>query len=47
MISVLIIWVATGVLVYLAVKRVQNQDYDIVADDMLIVSSCGVAFNIM
>ena len=48
LISVLIIWVVTGILVYMAVDRVQNPDkIEIVADDMLIVASCGVAFNIV
>ena len=45
--SVLIIWVLTGVLVYLAVGRVVNQNYTIDANTMLITASAGVAVNIM
>lgn len=45
--SILIIWITTGVLVYLAVQRVINQNYTIEADSMLITAGAGVAFNIM
>ncbi|XP_074652798.1 proton-coupled zinc antiporter SLC30A2-like [Tubulanus polymorphus] len=47
LVSVLIIWIVTGILVYLAVLRFINRDYEINADDMLITSGCGVAFNII
>ena len=43
----LIIWVVTGVLVYLAVLRVIHQNYTIHSDEMLITAGAGVAFNIM
>lgn len=45
--SVLIIWVLTGVLVYLAIGRVVNQNYTIDANTMLITASAGVAVNII
>ncbi|XP_076366420.1 proton-coupled zinc antiporter SLC30A2-like [Tachypleus tridentatus] len=45
--SVLVIWVLTGILVYLAIDRVRFEDYEIDADAMLIVSGCGVAMNII
>ncbi|XP_013784217.1 zinc transporter 2-like [Limulus polyphemus] len=45
--SVLVIWVLTGILVYLAIDRVRFEDYEIDADVMLIVSGCGVAMNII
>ena len=46
-ISVLIIWVVTAVLVVVAVFRVIHKDYDINANMMLIIASMGLAFNIM
>lgn len=45
--SVLIIWVLTGVLVYLAVLRVMNRDFEINADIMLITAGIGLAVNIL
>jgi len=46
-ISVLLIWVLTGVLVYMAIFRIINQDYEIDADVMLITAACGLAVNIV
>lgn len=45
--SVLTIWVITGILVYLAVMRIVNNDYDIDADIMLITAGLGVLVNIL
>ncbi|XP_015761455.1 PREDICTED: zinc transporter 2-like [Acropora digitifera] len=45
--SVLIIWVLTGVLVYLAVLRVITPDFEIKADIMLITAGVGLAVNIL
>ncbi|KAK9723119.1 Cation efflux family [Popillia japonica] len=45
--SVLLIWVVTGVLVYLAVERVIEGKFEIDADIMLITSGIGVAVNIV
>ena len=46
-ISVLIIWVLTGVLVYEAILRIINQDYEIDADIMLITACAGVFVNVL
>ncbi|XP_070547005.1 proton-coupled zinc antiporter SLC30A2-like [Ptychodera flava] len=46
-ISVLIIWILTGVLVYLAIQRCIDQSYEIDADIMLITAGCGVAINLL
>ncbi|KAL5509423.1 hypothetical protein EMCRGX_G004796 [Ephydatia muelleri] len=46
-ISVLIIWLLTGVLVYEAILRIVNQDYEIDADIMLITATGGVFVNIL
>lgn len=46
-ISVQIIWILSGVLIYEAVKRVIHPDYHIDADLMLIIAGIGVAVNIM
>ena len=43
----MIIYLLTAVLVFLAVQRVINRDYNIDGDVMLITAGCGVAFNII
>lgn len=45
--SVLMIWVVTGVLLYVAVERVLNQQFEIEAQVMLITSAFGVCVNIV
>ncbi|CAG0917010.1 unnamed protein product [Notodromas monacha] len=44
--SVLMIWVVTGILVYMAFERVMQDNFDIDAQVMLITSGVGVAVNI-
>ena len=46
-ISVLIIWVLTGVLVYEAILRIIDQNYEIDADIMLITAGAGVFVNVL
>lgn len=45
--SVLLIWVVTGVLVYMAVQRILYMDFEIDAPIMLITSAIGVGVNII
>ncbi|XP_065324352.1 proton-coupled zinc antiporter SLC30A2-like [Gordionus sp. m RMFG-2023] len=45
--SILLIWVLTAVLMYFAVKRVINNNYDINASVMLITATFGVVVNII
>ncbi|XP_071440781.1 proton-coupled zinc antiporter SLC30A2-like isoform X2 [Hetaerina americana] len=45
--SVLLIWVVTGILVYLAVERVVEKSFEIDATVMLITSAVGVAVNLV
>ena len=45
--SVLMIWVVTGILLYMAVLRVINQDFEIDATAMLVTSGLGVLVNII
>ncbi|XP_072254877.1 proton-coupled zinc antiporter SLC30A2 [Pyxicephalus adspersus] len=47
LLSVLSIWVVTGVLVYLAVERIISDNYEIEGEAMLITSGCAVAVNII
>lgn len=47
LLSVLTIWLVTGVLVYLAVERLISDDYTIEGTVMLITSGCAVLANIM
>ncbi|KAM4701725.1 proton-coupled zinc antiporter SLC30A2 [Discoglossus pictus] len=47
LLSVLSIWVVTGVLVYLAVERLISDNYEIEGEAMLITSACAVAVNII
>ncbi|CAF93913.1 unnamed protein product, partial [Tetraodon nigroviridis] len=46
-ISVMSIWIVTGVLVYLAVERIIQNDYEIIGHVMLITSGCAVIVNII
>lgn len=46
-VSVLMIWLVTGILVYMAVLRCINQNYEINAEAMLITSGLGVVVNII
>jgi hypothetical protein len=45
--STLMIWILTGILVYLAVDRVINNDYKIEPKFMVITAACGVFFNVL
>jgi len=47
MTSVLLIWLVTAVLVYLAIKRLISGEYEIEALIMIITASLGVLINIM
>ncbi|XP_023667568.1 proton-coupled zinc antiporter SLC30A8 [Paramormyrops kingsleyae] len=47
LLSVFTIWLVTGVLVYLAVRRLIDDDYTIEGTVMLITSSCAVIANII
>ncbi|XP_069107106.1 proton-coupled zinc antiporter SLC30A2-like [Argopecten irradians] len=45
--SILMLWVLTGILVYMGVMRVMHEDYDINPVIMLITASVGVVINIL
>lgn len=47
LLSVLSIWVVTGVLVYLAIERLISGNYEIHGKTMLITAGCAVAVNII
>lgn len=47
MLSVLLIWILTGIFVYVAVVRLHTGEYNIEPDMMMIVSGCGVGFNVI
>lgn len=47
LVSIILLWVITGILVYLAVERVVSNDFEIKSEVMLITAGCGVAFNLM
>ncbi|CAF0720346.1 unnamed protein product [Adineta ricciae] len=47
LVSVLTIWVATGILVYMAIGRCVDQSFEVKPLEMIIVASCGVVFNIV
>ena len=47
LVSVLMIWVVTAVLVYLAIQRVITGEYEIDATIMLITSGLAIVFNVM
>lgn len=45
--SVLMIWVVTGILIYLAIQRIIHKDFEIDSTVMLITSAVGVAVNLV
>ena len=45
--SVLLIWVVTGILVYLAVQRVITREFEIESTSMLITSGVGLVVNLV
>lgn len=45
--SILIIWILTGILVYLAIVRCITNDFEIEPIAMVATASCGVFFNIV
>ena len=45
--SVMIIWVLTGILFYEAIRRVLDQSFEVNADIMLITASVGVFVNVL
>ncbi|KAI3382287.1 hypothetical protein SNEBB_011381 [Seison nebaliae] len=45
--SIFLIWIITGVLVYLATMRIINQEFEIEADIMIITSGFAIASNII
>ncbi|KAI8432533.1 hypothetical protein MSG28_013530 [Choristoneura fumiferana] len=47
MVSVLLIWILTGIFVYVAALRLHSGDYSIEPNAMMVVSGCGVAFNVV
>lgn len=47
MVSVLIIWVLTGILFYEAIKRVLHGDFKVEANIMLITACVGVFVNVL
>ncbi|NP_001038485.1 zinc transporter 2 [Danio rerio] len=47
LISVMSIWIVTGVLVYLAIERIVKNDYEIEGRVMLLTSGCAVVVNII
>lgn len=47
LVSVMSIWIVTGVLVYLAIDRIVRNDYEIESHVMLLTSGCAVVVNIM
>ena len=47
LISVIILWVLTTILVLLAIERIANNHLEVEADTMLITAGAGVGFNII
>lgn len=47
LISVLMIWVVTAILFYLAVLRTINRDFELDGEVMLITSGLGILVNVM
>ncbi|CAF1577539.1 unnamed protein product [Rotaria sp. Silwood1] len=47
LLSVLTIWLATGILVYMAIERCINRNFEVKTTEMIVVAACGVVFNII
>ena len=47
LLSVLTIWLATGILVLMAIDRCVHQSFEVRPVEMIAVASCGVVFNIV
>lgn len=47
LLSVLVIWVLTGVLVYMAIQRIITKEYEVDAEVMLITASGGLLINVL
>lgn len=45
--SIVIVWMMTGIFVYLAISRILQGDYVIDADLMMIIAAVGVIINIV
>ncbi|CAF0987411.1 unnamed protein product [Adineta ricciae] len=45
--SVLILWFGTGFLVYMAIGRCVDQSFEVKPNEMIVIASCGVLFNIV
>ncbi|KAI6224364.1 Zinc transporter 2 [Aphelenchoides fujianensis] len=45
--SIVIIWVLTGILVYMAILRIVNHDIEVDANTMMITAGIGVIFNLI
>ncbi|KAI7686432.1 hypothetical protein SSS_09910 [Sarcoptes scabiei] len=45
--SILMIWVVTGILCYMATERIIQNDFEIQSNIMLITASIGVLINVM
>lgn len=45
--SILVIWVLTGVLLYLAVWRIVAHEYEVEPDTMMVTAGIGVLFNLL
>jgi Co/Zn/Cd efflux system component len=47
LLSILALWLATGILIYTAIGRCIDQSFEVQPVEMLVVASCGVVFNIV
>ena len=47
LITVMIIWFVTGVLLFLACHRLTKGDFEVEPNPMIVVASCAVIFNIL
>ncbi|CAH1403778.1 unnamed protein product [Nezara viridula] len=47
LLSISVIWILTGIFIYLAVERLVKSDFDIHADAMMVVAAIGICINIV
>ena len=41
------IWYVTGILLYLSIRRLMTNDFEVESNPMMIVAACAVVFNIV
>lgn len=47
LLTIVIIWYVTGILLYLAIHRIRTREFEVEGDIMMIVAALAVVFNVV